>query len=43
MDLPLRLEQGRAAFNRGEYFEAHELWEEAWHELAAPNVSSCRG
>jgi uncharacterized protein len=28
-----RLEQGRAAFNRGEYFQAHELWEEAWQEL----------
>jgi predicted metal-dependent hydrolase len=31
---PLRLEPGRAAFNRGEYFAAHELWEEAWRELA---------
>jgi predicted metal-dependent hydrolase len=31
--VPQRLEQGRAAFNRGEYFEAHELWEEAWREL----------
>jgi predicted metal-dependent hydrolase len=29
-----QLEQGRAAFNRGEYFRAHELWEEVWHELA---------
>ena len=28
-----RLERGRAAFNRGEYFQAHELWEEAWQEL----------
>jgi len=28
------LERGRAAFNRGEYFQAHERWEEAWHELA---------
>lgn len=28
-----RLEQGRAAFNRGEFFEAHDLWEEAWREL----------
>lgn len=34
MDLASRLEQGRAAFNRGQYFEAHELWEEVWHELA---------
>lgn len=29
-----RLEPGRGAFNRGEYFVAHELWEQAWHELA---------
>jgi predicted metal-dependent hydrolase len=29
----VRLEPGRAAFNRGEYFEAHELWEEAWQVL----------
>jgi hypothetical protein len=28
------LERGRAAFNRGEYFQAHELWEEVWRELA---------
>jgi predicted metal-dependent hydrolase len=34
MDLPQRLEPGRAAFNRRAYFEAHELWEQAWHELA---------
>ena len=34
MDLPLRVERGRVAFNRGGYFEAHELWEEVWHELA---------
>ena len=27
-----RLEPGRAAFNRGEYFLAHELWEEVWRE-----------
>jgi predicted metal-dependent hydrolase len=26
------LEQGRAAFNRGAYFLAHELWEEIWRE-----------
>ena len=26
------LEPGRAAFNRGEYFLAHELWEEVWRE-----------
>ncbi len=28
------VERGRAAFNRGAYFEAHELWEEAWRDLA---------
>jgi hypothetical protein len=33
MDLASRFEQGRAAFNGGQYFEAHELWEQAWHEL----------
>jgi predicted metal-dependent hydrolase len=27
------LEQGRAAFNRGEFFAAHELWEHAWRQL----------
>ena len=27
------LERGRAAFNRGEFFEAHEHWEEAWRGL----------
>jgi predicted metal-dependent hydrolase len=29
----LRLERGRAAFNRGQYFQAHEIWEDAWREL----------
>ncbi len=28
------LEPGRAAFDRGEFFDAHELWEEVWRELA---------
>jgi hypothetical protein len=31
-----QLEQGRAAFNRAEYFRAHELWEEAWHQMGCP-------
>src|SRR6185312_1680671 len=30
-----RLEPGRLAFNRGAYFEAHELWEEVWRALDA--------
>jgi predicted metal-dependent hydrolase len=29
-------DQGRAVFNRGEFFAAHELWEEAWHRLQGP-------
>jgi predicted metal-dependent hydrolase len=28
-----QLEPGRAAFNRGEYFLAHELWEEVWRRI----------
>jgi predicted metal-dependent hydrolase len=27
------MERGRAAFNRGAFFDAHELWEEAWRVL----------
>jgi hypothetical protein len=30
-----QLEQGRAAFNRAEYFRAHELWEEAAEKAGA--------
>ena len=32
--LDVRLAPGRAAFNRGEFFAAHELWEIVWRELA---------
>jgi len=32
--LDARLAPGRAAFNRGEFFAAHELWEEVWRGLA---------
>jgi len=32
--LDVRLAPGRAAFNRGEFFVAHELWETVWRELA---------
>jgi predicted metal-dependent hydrolase len=31
--LDARLAPGRAAFNRGEFFLAHELWEDVWREL----------
>jgi predicted metal-dependent hydrolase len=37
------LERGRAAFNRGEYFHAHELWEEVWRELAGVERSLMQG
>ncbi|MFL5303943.1 MAG: DUF309 domain-containing protein [Polyangia bacterium] len=30
---PDQFERGRAAFSRGEYFSAHELWEDVWHGL----------
>src|SRR5438552_14835998 len=28
--------KGRAAFNAGEFYEAHEFWEEVWNEIDAP-------
>jgi predicted metal-dependent hydrolase len=28
--------EGRAAFNRGEFYEAHEFWEEVWNEVDEP-------
>src|SRR5262249_13857653 len=30
------MDQGRAAFNRGEFYEAHEFWEEVWNEIDDP-------
>ena len=30
LDVPKALKQGLQAFNHAEYFEAHEIWEEAW-------------
>lgn len=29
-----RLEPGRAAFSQGAFFDAHDLWEEVWRDLA---------
>lgn len=29
-----RFEAGAAAFDRGDYFEAHEIWEELWREAS---------
>jgi predicted metal-dependent hydrolase len=30
---------GRAAFNRGDFFLAHELWEEVWRSCVGPDRS----
>src|SRR5262245_17047535 len=27
---------GRLAFNRGEFYEAHEFWEDVWNEIYDP-------
>jgi len=37
------LEPGRAAFNRGEYFLAHELWERVWREIAGDDRLCVQG
>jgi hypothetical protein len=31
-----KMRAGRAAFNRGEFFAAHERWEELWLDLRSP-------
>ena len=28
---------GIVRFNRGEYFDAHEVWEDLWHDTAGPD------
>jgi predicted metal-dependent hydrolase len=32
-----RYPAGAELFNRGEYFEAHEAWEDLWHDTAGPD------
>lgn len=34
---------GRDAFNRGEWFEAHELWERVWLVAAPPEKTYLQG
>ena len=34
---------GIAHFNRREYFEAHEVWEELWHDSAGPEAGFYKG
>lgn len=31
------MSEGRAAFARGEFYEAHELWEEVWNHADDPD------
>ena len=37
------LAPGRAAFNRGAYFEAHELWEDVWRTREGSERSFVQG
>jgi hypothetical protein len=39
----VRIEQGRSAFNRGEYFASHELWEEVWKDLDGADRTFVQG
>jgi hypothetical protein len=37
------LDDGRQAFDRGRFFLAHELWEQAWHRLKGPDRAVVQG
>jgi hypothetical protein len=37
MEYDPRYLAGIGHFNRGEYFEAHEVWEDLWHDTAGPD------
>ena len=37
------MEEGRAAFNRGEFYEAHEFWEDVWNEIDDPERTWVQG
>ena len=41
--LDTRLAPGRAAFNRGDFFAAHELWEDVWRTLAGDERALAQG
>jgi hypothetical protein len=38
-----RLAEGIKFFNAGNYFEAHEVWEDMWRESPEPLRSFCQG
>jgi predicted metal-dependent hydrolase len=35
--------EGREAFRRGDFYEAHELWEEVWNEVDDPDRTWIQG
>ena len=37
-----RFQQGLELFNAGEWYAAHDLFEELWHETADPERAACR-
>jgi hypothetical protein len=37
------MEEGRLAFNRGEFYEAHEHWEDVWNEIDDPDRTWVQG
>ena len=43
MDSSEKFERGCSHFNRGEYFEAHEVWEDLWHIADGPRHSYLQG
>ncbi|RMF92139.1 MAG: DUF309 domain-containing protein [Planctomycetota bacterium] len=36
-------ERGVTLFNRGDYFEAHEVWEDLWHDRSFPERRFVQG
>ena len=41
--LPQAFRQGIDEFNRGYFFEAHDLWEELWREMSGPRAQFYQG
>jgi hypothetical protein len=41
--LPEGFRQGIEEFNRGYFFEAHDLWEELWREMSGPRAQFYQG
>jgi predicted metal-dependent hydrolase len=37
------MKEGQRAFNRGEFYEAHEFWEEVWNEIDDPERTWVQG